>query len=67
MYSIEYTKGILVVAYPNKQDDPDVDLPTTLNFEYWIQAFTEEELAEMNEKDDNSDKVNDDSKSKNEP
>lgn len=68
-YSIEYTKGMLVVAYPEQQVDPDVDLPTALTFEYWIHPFSEEELADDDEQlqPDEPDDANNETQSQVEP
>ena len=53
VYSIEYAKGMLVIAFPNKQDDADVDMPTALGFEYWIHPFSEEEIRQQEEEEAN--------------
>ena len=38
IYDINYESGILVIAYPDLQADIDVELPTNLEFEYWVEA-----------------------------
>ena len=38
IYDITYESGILVIAYPDLQADIDVELPTNLEFEYWVEA-----------------------------
>ena len=60
---------MLVVAYPEQQVDPDVDLPTALTFEYWIHPFSEEELADDDEQlqPDEPDDANNETQSQVEP
>ena len=54
LYYVDYSQGILVVAFPDKQEDPAVEMPTHLEFEYWIQAVASTEDGGQSNAIDNS-------------
>lgn len=37
-YHVNHDSGILVIAFPDLQQDVDVELQTNLQFDYWIEG-----------------------------